>query len=151
MFNPQNFRTARNFAYIIIASWHVTISHKMFLWPLNTLLNYTEHLRMSIHIDPSIGFTPEPMRWRKATKQLATLGPASSTFEMIEKLFLAGKTEHLLSVDLWRHPLTWTSTLWFLSPQSRSYISSIVFDTHHIWKLQTASVIDNPLTSTSNP
>lgn len=32
-----------------------------------------------------------PMRFRKATKQLATLGPASSTFEMIEKLFLSGK------------------------------------------------------------
>jgi len=29
-------------------------------------------------------------RWTKATKQLATLGPASCTFEMIEKLFLAG-------------------------------------------------------------
>lgn len=29
-------------------------------------------------------------RWRKSTKQLATLGPASSTPEMIEKLFLAG-------------------------------------------------------------
>jgi Pyruvate kinase, barrel domain len=29
-------------------------------------------------------------RWRKRTKQLATLGPASSTKEMIEKLFLAG-------------------------------------------------------------
>lgn len=29
-------------------------------------------------------------RWRKRTKQLATLGPASSTFEMIETLFLAG-------------------------------------------------------------
>ena len=29
-------------------------------------------------------------RWRKKTKQLATLGPASSTFEMIEKLFLNG-------------------------------------------------------------
>lgn len=29
-------------------------------------------------------------RWRKKTKQLATLGPASSSFEMIEKLFLAG-------------------------------------------------------------
>jgi len=30
-------------------------------------------------------------RWRKKTKQLATLGPASSSFEMIEKLFLAGE------------------------------------------------------------
>ena len=29
-------------------------------------------------------------RFRKKTKQLATLGPASSSFEMIEKLFLAG-------------------------------------------------------------
>mmetsp|Transcript_20153 Transcript_20153/g.28693 ORF Transcript_20153/g.28693 Transcript_20153/m.28693 type:complete len:589 (-) Transcript_20153:1016-2782(-) len=29
-------------------------------------------------------------RWRKKTKQLATLGPASSTKEMIETLFLAG-------------------------------------------------------------
>jgi len=29
-------------------------------------------------------------RWRKSTKQLATLGPASSNKEMIEKLFLAG-------------------------------------------------------------
>eukprot|EP00978_Attheya_sp_CCMP212_P000086 scaffold168_cov53-Attheya_sp.AAC.3 len=29
-------------------------------------------------------------RWRKSTKQLATLGPASETKEMIEKLFLAG-------------------------------------------------------------
>lgn len=30
------------------------------------------------------------LRWRKKTKQLATLGPASSTFEMVETLFLAG-------------------------------------------------------------
>jgi len=29
-------------------------------------------------------------RWRKSTKQLATLGPASESKEMIEKLFLAG-------------------------------------------------------------
>ena len=29
-------------------------------------------------------------RWRKSTKQVATLGPASSNKEMIEKLFLAG-------------------------------------------------------------
>lgn len=42
-------------------------------------------------IDPSIGVTPLPMRFRKATKQLATLGPSSSSFEMIEKLFLSGE------------------------------------------------------------
>ena len=29
-------------------------------------------------------------RWRKSTKQVVTLGPASSNTEMIEKLFLAG-------------------------------------------------------------
>lgn len=29
-------------------------------------------------------------RWRKSTKQVVTLGPASSSLEMIEKLFLAG-------------------------------------------------------------
>lgn len=29
-------------------------------------------------------------RWRKHTKQVVTLGPASSSVEMIEKLFLAG-------------------------------------------------------------
>ena len=29
-------------------------------------------------------------RWRKRTKQLATLGPASDSLEMIETLFLAG-------------------------------------------------------------
>jgi Pyruvate kinase, barrel domain len=29
-------------------------------------------------------------RWRKSTKQVATLGPASSSLVMIEKLFLAG-------------------------------------------------------------
>jgi hypothetical protein len=36
------------------------------------------------------GITVLPGRFSKATKQLATLGPASSNIEMIEKLFLAG-------------------------------------------------------------
>ena len=44
-----------------------------------------------VSVDPSIGIDVLPMRFRKATKQLATLGPASSTFEMIEKLFLSGQ------------------------------------------------------------
>ena len=45
---------------------------------------------------PTEGLRTEPsydkltQRWRKKTKQLATLGPASDSFEMIEKLFLAG-------------------------------------------------------------
>ena len=38
---------------------------------------------------PVANFKNSP-RWRKKTKQLATLGPASSSFDMIEKLFLAG-------------------------------------------------------------
>jgi len=40
---------------------------------------------------PGIAQPPKlTQRWRKSTKQLATLGPASNTFEMIEKLFLSG-------------------------------------------------------------
>ena len=52
----------------------------------------TSTLRMSaVTIDTTeIGITVQTQRFRKATKQLATLGPASSSFEMIEKLFLSG-------------------------------------------------------------
>lgn len=37
-----------------------------------------------------IGISMHLRRFRKATKQLATLGPVSSSFEVIEKLFLSG-------------------------------------------------------------
>lgn len=37
-----------------------------------------------------VGMDVIPRRFRKSTKQLATLGPASATVGMIEKLFLAG-------------------------------------------------------------
>jgi pyruvate kinase len=41
--------------------------------------------------DPTVAAVPKiAQRWRKSTKQLITLGPASSSKEMIEKLFLAG-------------------------------------------------------------
>lgn len=41
--------------------------------------------------DTTVASIPKfAQRWRKSTKQLATLGPASSTIEMIETLFLAG-------------------------------------------------------------
>lgn len=43
-------------------------------------------------------------RWRKKTKQLATLGPASSSFEMIEKLFLAGTDVFRLNFSHGEHP-----------------------------------------------
>jgi pyruvate kinase len=40
---------------------------------------------------PTVASAPKvAQRWRKSTKQLSTLGPASSSREMIEKLFLAG-------------------------------------------------------------
>ena len=44
----------------------------------------------AVAVDPAIGIKVLPMRFRKATKQLATLGLASNSFEMIEKLFLSG-------------------------------------------------------------
>jgi hypothetical protein len=45
----------------------------------------------SFYADTNDGFNNKDnykldQRWRKKTKQLATLGPASSSFEMIEKL-----------------------------------------------------------------
>jgi hypothetical protein len=43
-------------------------------------------------------------RWRKKTKQVATLGPASSSFEMIEKLFLAGADVFRLNFSHGEHP-----------------------------------------------
>lgn len=42
-------------------------------------------------------------RFRKKTKQLATLGPASSSFEMIEKLFLAGADAFRLNFSHGEH------------------------------------------------
>eukprot|EP01035_Chromulina_nebulosa_P018739 gene18739-24504_t len=45
---------------------------------------------MSINENQSIGIHSISKRFSKSTKQLATLGPASSSPEMIEKLFLAG-------------------------------------------------------------
>jgi pyruvate kinase len=45
----------------------------------------TSTLPTTVATAPSVA-----QRWRKSTKQVATLGPASSSKEMIEKLFLAG-------------------------------------------------------------
>jgi pyruvate kinase len=44
----------------------------------------------SVKVTTVAGVPKLAQRWRKSTKQLATLGPASSNKEMIEKLFLAG-------------------------------------------------------------
>ena len=66
-------------------------------------VTYLLSTAQSDHVDSSPPLTPietrettvaaapkVSQRWRKSTKQLATLGPASSTKEMIETLFLAG-------------------------------------------------------------
>jgi hypothetical protein len=45
----------------------------------------------SFNRDITVAQAPKiAQRWRKSTKQVITLGPASSNREMIEKLFLAG-------------------------------------------------------------
>lgn len=49
-------------------------------------------------------YDKQSQRWRKKTKQLATLGPASSSFEMIEKLFLAGADVFRLNFSHGEHP-----------------------------------------------
>lgn len=54
------------------------------------LYPYAPTKSQEIAIARSNGLTVLPRRFQKSTKQLATLGPASNTFEMIEKLFLAG-------------------------------------------------------------
>jgi pyruvate kinase len=41
-------------------------------------------------ISKEVGFHVDMQRFRKCSKQLATLGPASNNLEMIEKLFLSG-------------------------------------------------------------
>ena len=43
-------------------------------------------------------------RWRKKTKQLVTLGPASCDFAMIERLFLAGANVFCLNFSHGEHP-----------------------------------------------
>lgn len=45
----------------------------------------------------------EQRRWKKSTKQIATLGPASCTEEMIEKLFLAGADVFRLNFSHGKH------------------------------------------------
>lgn len=41
-------------------------------------------------IKEALGITVHPRRFLKATKQVATVGPACATFEQLEKLFLSG-------------------------------------------------------------
>ena len=58
-----------------------------------TLFSTTEKPPTSVPatVETTVAAVPKvAQRWRKSTKQLSTLGPASSNREMIEKLFLAG-------------------------------------------------------------
>ena len=56
---------------------------------------------------PDANYPPDMIvhseRWMKATKQLATLGPASNTEKMIEKLFLAGADVFRLNFSHGQH------------------------------------------------
>lgn len=58
-----------------------------------------------VDLDASVdlGFKVNPRRFRKATKQLATLGPASNDIEMIEKLFLSGADAFRLNFSHGEH------------------------------------------------
>ncbi len=61
----------------------------------NSLYFHNKNVKNSLYMaDPNANYPDDivvlPSRWLKSTKQLATLGPASNSFEMIEKLFLAG-------------------------------------------------------------
>lgn len=58
--------------------------------PVNGNMGYTYGQNSSPTI-ADVAVAPKvAQRWRKSTKQVVTLGPASSSLEMIEKLFLAG-------------------------------------------------------------
>ena len=53
--------------------------------------SYTYNPNNNQNLQPTVAAVPKvAQRWRKSTKQVVTLGPASSSVEMIEKLFLAG-------------------------------------------------------------
>lgn len=57
----------------------------------SVIANATNFVPVSRDSTTTVAAVPKmAQRWRKSTKQLATLGPASSTKEMIETLFLAG-------------------------------------------------------------
>ena len=91
-------------------------------------------------------------RWRKSTKQLATLGPASSDFETIEKLFLAGadvfrlnfshgsqeQKGELLDIirsieEKYSHPIAVLGDL--QGPKLRVSVASLLLDLLHHWFL----------------
>lgn len=66
---------------------------------VETDIRTTLNVATDLDINSSLGAPKETtvaavpkvaQRWRKSTKQLVTLGPASSSREMIETLFLAG-------------------------------------------------------------
>ena len=106
----------------------LSIPHSLISCLLLDILLSAQVFMSATPIDPSIGVTPLPMRFRKATKQLATLGPSSSSFEMIEKLFLSGKPPLNLKVT---KPPTHSETLESDSLRSLSlvyFISQEVFE-----------------------
>ena len=78
-FSPIAVSKARSIAASTSSSTSIKVSN----------LDRIDEVMDQIDTPENINIKSSP-RWRKKTKQLATLGPASSSFEMIEKLFLAG-------------------------------------------------------------
>jgi len=84
--------------HLRVSNFIVFLAHVAFSAPRGSLILQARgvtprsrlHVIMGIQQGGAHGVQVLPGRFRKSTKQLATLGPASSTEEMIEKLFLSG-------------------------------------------------------------
>jgi hypothetical protein len=79
-----------------------------FIKPNSFKKRQTKHFATTNYVDlldveQKLGITIHPRRFRKATKQLATLGPASNNIEMIEKLFLSGADSFRLNFSHGEH------------------------------------------------
>ena len=105
-------------------------------------LRLSSNLRMSattlLEQTKATGIALLPKRFQKATKQLATLGPASSNFEMIEKLFLSGEGFNDVSyIRYFRLSLYFSSILPFYPPP---YLLTTILTIYLIKLIQGADI-----------
>ena len=87
-FSPQNYLStvsSRNGNGWVASSLFATVEGEPSTKKRGELVDANKITSTTVAAVPKLA-----QRWRKSTKQLATLGPASSSKEMIEKLFLAG-------------------------------------------------------------
>ncbi|GMI14454.1 hypothetical protein TrLO_g2446 [Triparma laevis f. longispina] len=80
---------------LLLSLPHLALPFRHFALPSRPLTSLkvmnADRAEVETTTPPGIAQPPKLVqRWRKSTKQLATLGPASNTKEMIEKLFLSG-------------------------------------------------------------